>query len=275
MAKLTEYTAASRFDSGDILIKDGTNGTKKITASNAAVEFAGLISPANHRNIFRGKNLGSSVTAAQKAAISNGSFDDLFIGDYWTINNVRYDIADMDYWYNTGSPSLCRTHHLVLMPHESMGNGVMNDTNTTEGGYIGSKMYLEVLVPIRNMINSSFPNMILSHREYFVNAVNDDGYPSAATWEDSTIDLMNEIMIHGSYICAAGVGDSSKMIGTIDNRQLALFRLARSSDIGLAGIWLRDISSDRYFCSLTVGMASSNSATTERGIAPVFGIIGS
>ena len=82
MAKLTEYTAATRFDSGDILIKDGTNGTKKITASNAAVEFAGLISKANHRNVFRGKNLGSSVTAAQKAAIANGSFDDLFIGDY-------------------------------------------------------------------------------------------------------------------------------------------------------------------------------------------------
>ena len=75
MAKLTEYTAASRFDSGDILIKDGTNGTKKITASNAAVEFAGLVSKANHRNIFRGKNLGALVTAAQKAAIANGSFE--------------------------------------------------------------------------------------------------------------------------------------------------------------------------------------------------------
>lgn len=32
MSKLIDYPAATRFDSGDILIKDGTNGTKKITA---------------------------------------------------------------------------------------------------------------------------------------------------------------------------------------------------------------------------------------------------
>ena len=29
MSKLIDYPAATRFDSGDILIKDGTNGTKK------------------------------------------------------------------------------------------------------------------------------------------------------------------------------------------------------------------------------------------------------
>lgn len=273
MAKLTEYTAATRFDSGDILIKDGTNGTKKITASNAAVEFAGLISKANHRNIFRGKNLGASVTAAQKAAIANGSFDDLFIGDYWTINNVRYDIADMDYWYGTGNPA-CNRHHLVLVPHEAMYNRTMNDTNTTDGGYVGSNMYTNGLTSARNIIASAFPSMLLTHKEYLVNAVTEDGYPSAATWVDSTIELMNEIMLYGSYICAAGVGNSSRMVGTVDKKQLALFRLARASDLGLVGIWLRDISSEKYFCSLTVGSASSNSATTERGVAPVFGIVG-
>lgn len=39
MAKLTEYPAATSFDSGDILIKDGTNGTKKISVDNASVNF--------------------------------------------------------------------------------------------------------------------------------------------------------------------------------------------------------------------------------------------
>ena len=39
MAKLTEYPAATQFDSGDILIKDGTNGTKNITAENAAADL--------------------------------------------------------------------------------------------------------------------------------------------------------------------------------------------------------------------------------------------
>lgn len=102
MAKLTTYQADTRFASGDILIKDGTNGTRKISASDAAVEFAGLVSAVNHRNIYRGKSLGTSVTAAQKAAIANGTFDDLFIGDYWTIGSIKYRIADMDYWLNCG-----------------------------------------------------------------------------------------------------------------------------------------------------------------------------
>lgn len=84
MAKLTTYPQATRFDNNDILIKDGANGTKKILAKDAIIDLLGMVSPEMHRNIYRGKNLGSSVTSAQKTAINNGSFDDLFIGDYWT-----------------------------------------------------------------------------------------------------------------------------------------------------------------------------------------------
>ena len=40
MAKLTEYPQALTFDANDILIKDGTNGTKKITVEDAAKYFS-------------------------------------------------------------------------------------------------------------------------------------------------------------------------------------------------------------------------------------------
>lgn len=40
MAKLIDYPADTQFDSDDILIKDGSNGTKKILVTDAAVEFA-------------------------------------------------------------------------------------------------------------------------------------------------------------------------------------------------------------------------------------------
>ena len=39
MAKLTEYPQATAFDNGDILIKDGVNGTKKILVSDAFKDF--------------------------------------------------------------------------------------------------------------------------------------------------------------------------------------------------------------------------------------------
>jgi hypothetical protein len=42
-----------------------------------------------HSSIYRGKYLGDTYTDAQKEAIANGSFDGLFVGDYWRINGVN------------------------------------------------------------------------------------------------------------------------------------------------------------------------------------------
>ena len=42
MAKITAYPSASSFDAGDVLLKDGTNGTKTITAENVAKYMAQL-----------------------------------------------------------------------------------------------------------------------------------------------------------------------------------------------------------------------------------------
>ena len=79
-----------------------------------AMNADGDISPWQHNCIFRGKNLGSSVTSAQWAAIQAGTFDDLYIGDYWTINGVEWVIVAFDYYYNTGDTA-CTTHHVVLL----------------------------------------------------------------------------------------------------------------------------------------------------------------
>ena len=49
-----------------------------------------------HNAVYRGKFLGNTVTAAQYAAIKAGTFDDLYIGDYWTIGGVNYRIAAFD-----------------------------------------------------------------------------------------------------------------------------------------------------------------------------------
>ena len=51
------------------------------------------------RVLFRGKNLGTALTAVQKAAIKDGSFKGMFLGDYWSIGGRIWRIVDMDYWY--------------------------------------------------------------------------------------------------------------------------------------------------------------------------------
>ena len=86
--KITEYPAATTFDAGDVLLKDGGAGTKKIAASDAVFAMLDTVGiPSLHRQLSRWKNLGSSITTAQKASIADGSFRDLWIGDYWTIED--------------------------------------------------------------------------------------------------------------------------------------------------------------------------------------------
>ena len=114
VTELTAFTAPT--DSCLIPIHDGT-GLKKITFANfraKAVEgteakIAPLLfnNAGAHNAIYRGKSLGSTVTTAQYAAIKAGTFDDLYIGDYWTIGGVNYRIAAFDYYLNSGDTLLC------------------------------------------------------------------------------------------------------------------------------------------------------------------------
>jgi len=272
MAKLTAYTEDTRFASGDILIKDGSGGTKKIAAANAAIEFAGMISSINHRNIYRGKSLGSAVTDAQKAAISSGSFDDLFIGDYWTINGVRWTIADMDYWWNTGDSTFA-IHHLVIVPASPLYAGAMNDTNITEGGYVGSKMYLSGLDDAKAKATAAFGSMVKTHREYLTNAVS-NGYASAGAWYDSTVELMNEPMVYGSYLqTQANYGGNVVCRYTVDKTQLALFRLRPMAINNSNNYWLRDIVGPSAFAFVSfVGAADFHGASQVYGVRPAFAI---
>lgn len=272
MSLITEYPAATRFSANDVLLKDGSSGTMQIKASDAAVDFAGSVSAIQHRNVYRGKNLGMVITDAQKTAISSGTFDDLFIGDYWTINGTRYDIADMDYWYNCGDTSFTK-HHLVMISHGSLYNAQMNDTNTTEGGYVGSKMYTENLEQAKTKITEDFGSLLLTHRDYLVNAVK-DGYPSAGGWFDSSVELMNEIMAYGSHIHTPMNNGSIVMTHyTTGNQQLALFNLNPRDLKNRSTYWLRDVvSATAFACVGSLGGANSYGASNSAGVRPVFPI---
>lgn len=270
MSKITDYSAASRFDNADVLLKDGTNGTKKILATDAASEFAGMVSAVNHRNVYRGKNLGTSVTSAQKAAIQAGTFDDLFIGDYWVINDVTWVIADMDYFYNCGDTAFTK-HHLVIVPDSPLYDAPMNINNTTSGGYVYSKMRTNNLDSAKATISAAFGDMVLSHREYLTNEVK-NGYPSGVGWYDSTVDLMNEVMVYGGYILTpANDGNTNVMRHTVANHQLALFALNPRAFNIRASFWLRDVVNENWFALASIyGESHCGPSTHSNGVRPEF-----
>lgn len=275
--KISEYASVTSLTEDNILLLDGNQGTKKILVQDAILAMLHLTSVENHRRIFRGKNLGNVVTPQQKAAIQNGTFEDLWLGDYWQINNVNWRIADFDYWYNRGDTPLL-SHHLVIVPETTLGNAKMNDTSTTAGGYTGSKMYTTNMATAKSTIQTTFGESILSHREYLINTVT-SGYPSAGAWTDSEIDLMNEPMVYGSYVYTPA-SDGTVIVKRYTNSQaqLALFAVApkfinQTEQGQRIGYWLRDVASDQRFARVAdYGPVTDTAASLEYPIRPVFAI---
>lgn len=68
-----------------------------------------------------GQNLGTVLTAAQKSAIESGTFADIYPGDYWVINGVKWYVIDYDYYMrftpHDGTPA-CTKHHVVVVPEK-------------------------------------------------------------------------------------------------------------------------------------------------------------
>lgn len=223
-----------------------------------------------HNAIYRGKNLGTSVTTAQYNAIKAGTFDDLYIGDYWVINGVTWRIAAFDYYLRCGDTDLI-THHAVIVPDSSLYNHAMNDTNTTEGGYVGSKMYREGLESAKTTIKAAFSGHVLSHRIYLTNAVA-NGKPSAGAWCDSEVDLMCEEMVYGGGIFRP-TSDGSTVLANyrVEKSQLPLFAHRPDLISNRITYWLRDVVTAALFAGVgDPGYADSDYASDSRGVRPAF-----
>ncbi len=226
-----------------------------------------------HNSIYRGKYLGNYVTAEQYAAINDGTFDDLYIGDYWTISGVNYRIAAFDYYLTTGD-TVCNTHHVTLVPDSSLYTHVMNDSNVTTGGYVGSKMYTTGLADAKTTINNAFGSAhILTRRELFANAVS-NGKPSGGSWYDSTVDLMTEQNVYGSrFFAPAPDGTTIPYQYVVDKSQYPLFAFRPDLISNRTWYWLRDVVSAAYFASVDDGgNASYTVATGVIGVRPAFSI---
>lgn len=222
-----------------------------------------------HNSIYRGKNLGTAITDEQFANIANGTFKDLFVGDYWTINGVKYMIADFDYMYNVGDTTLTK-HHIVVVPERNMYNHVMNDTNTTEGGYVASKMYTEGLDNALASFKGAFgESHVLTYKNLLTNAV-ENSIPTNWSWQSRQIDLMSESMVYGQVAWRKNCYD----VGC-QKSQLSLFKHRHDIiQVGRVWYWLRDVYSSAAFAFVNGdGSANYGFASYSIGVRP-FALIG-
>lgn len=224
-----------------------------------------------HNSIFRGKNLGSSVSSSQWSAIQSASFDDIFVGDYWVIGGVNWRIAALDYFYNTGDTVFTK-HHAVIVPDTQLYTANMNDTNTTEGAYVNSKMRTENLEQAKTTIKNTFgASHVLSHRLYLTNATK-NGMASGGTWYDADVEIMTEHMVYGNGVFSP-VSDGSLVPNNyrIEKSQLPLFTFSPNLISNSQWYWLRDVISSATFARVYGnGFAACDYASVVSGVRPYF-----
>lgn len=211
-----------------------------------------------HNAVYCGKSLGGEATDAQWASIAAGKFNDLYIGDYWTIGGVNYRIAAFDYNKST-------KHHVVIVPDTSLYNAQMNTSDTTAGGYPGSAMYKSNLAQAKTIIKAAFGAHVLTKRELLAHIVNGNA-PSSWKWFDSDVELMNEVQAYGSVVW----NGNGFNVATGDG-QFPLFMFDRAKLHNGEDYWLRDVASATEF-SYVAASGNSNTAiaTYSLGVRPYF-----
>lgn len=279
MSQVNNYPSTGEFSADDsVLITGATSGLRRMPVSkfqdNVSVKAADLLAimetcpPAiSHRMIYRGKNLGTSFTTEQSQAVQNGTFTDMYVGDYWVINGKTRRIGDIDYFIHCGD-NVDLGHHLLMvddgidLPADGSTTHFMNDTDTTAGGFKGSKMW-QSTIPNKILpdITTAFGSHLLTHREYISNAVT-EGAPSGGEWVDTTYNIFNEAMYYGTVVNGANNGGSGLFNAGCSKNQIALFKFDQSSMNRRSNIWLRDVVSATDFAGVNLSGDASRRAAS-------------
>nr|DAP16523.1 MAG TPA: hypothetical protein [Caudoviricetes sp.] len=267
--KITEYARTTKVSDNDVLLIDGTTGTKTVSIEQLKYSLFEN-NPVMHRNIWRNNNLGSVVSAQQYQAISSGKFNDIYVGDYWTINGIKWQVVDLDYFYKGGDSSFIR-HHAVIMPTKSIGFSSYEDTRSNSNGYFNSKLYKSSLSTVRNTINNTFSGHVIEHKEGGTYERDGAGAFNCRS-ENTTISLASTCYVYGDVFFSPLTANGQYPI--VYNGQFAAFRMngpeMLTGDDGIAW-WLRDpVSTSGFACVTENLLVNWGWSEGTKGLRPYF-----
>ena len=246
-------------------------GGRDITAAFNNGTVSANIKNGTFRDIFPGDYITKQVTIPR--VLADDGTTELFAGGTYTVNWV---IADCDYWINKGYDTAMTAHHVAIVPQASIFAARMNSANTTEGGYKGSEMYRNIIPACATGIVNAFgSDHILTFRDGITNSVDtshvSSGIPQFmgtpgwwGEWVSVQCNLMSEKMVYGAPICAAGAMDNS-----VATRQMSAFRLRENLINTRQYWWLRDVVSSAHFAFVVgYGAADAGGASYVFGVRP-------
>ena len=170
---------------------------------------------ATHNEVLVDESLGV-FSSSISSAIRDGTFTGIYPGRYIDFKNVAYEYPDendeiqrdtysgrmralhLDYPQYCGEKTF-PYHSVLFAPDTAMFDAPMNNTNTTEGGYVETKMRKVYLRRAEAIFKACFgADHVLTHQEYLVNEVT-NGVPTGTVLCDTTVELMDERMLFGVY----------------------------------------------------------------------------
>jgi hypothetical protein len=242
--------------------------TTQLDIHDADAVHLGANSIPFHNSYPRCKYLGTTITDAQNTAIKNRTYDDLFIGDYWTINGVNWRIVAIDYYYNIGDTNFDKGN-IIVMPDTVLYNAQMNEANTTAGAYYGSLMRTQNLNNARTIAQNAFGSHLANHRIVLANSVDTSG-PNNWAWYDSDgVELPNEVQIYGTRVWGSALPGYDV---TTQKQQFPLLARAPQFVSIRQSYWLQDVSSNfvsSYFAIVLIdGSANYFFASGFFGVRP-------
>lgn len=266
--RINDYSEIQHLSLGDKLIIEADDGTKKIDGSNISLT---LDISVLHKNIIRGKNLGNTYTSEQKQAIADGTFDDLYLGDYWEKDGIKWQIVDINYWSD-------KPNHLVIMPHKSLDRLQYDNRSGTAPQWAG---YSKSTVRVAGINQKATPAVIdmfgsldniMNQRLCLTITANADGSnKSTFEWKD---DCKIELPT-----CSQILGYSaSTMLGGVQFQNLPQFSyFTRNNYWTNEGeqnetdwFWVQDIYDATTAIYLMHGRGFGTLATNERFLRPYF-----
>lgn len=304
--KITELVQATSIVNTDLLLLETANGTRSISYQDLkkpiddAVTDAAKPRPfannaAAHNSIPRGKDLTSLGVNEICRRIANGTFEDLYIGDYFdiTINAegsevVRCILAGFNMYLHNGNDDFATNHAVIVTKNCLKTLHAMNPTNTTVGGFVGSNMWTTVLPLYNTAFGSVLGSHLLSHKTLLTKEMNAElasnagaGFKGASSgwdWYETKLSLLSEIQVYGSNVCSSSFYDTG-----CDNLQLPLFALdptakvcgrggnGAGSEITRQWYWLRNVASASGFAGVgNDGASYYGSASGSSGVRPLF-----
>jgi len=185
-----------------------------------------------------------------------------------TVGSRYVTVASLGGLRCNGDDNVVDFPHLVMIPGQGAGGSfhfgrhAMNDTHTTVGGYVGSKMHTDVLGAVvssgyaTGTINQQLYNIFGTHlkttRELLTNSINASGHnrfgansgcSNSWEWTSCQACLMSEVEVYGSAIWSSSGYDTGAA-----KRQFELFAMDEKAINNRSSYyWLKDVVSASLF----------------------------